>query len=31
MNRDTARQLVNVVATVLMIVINILANALPLN
>jgi translocator protein len=31
MNRDTARQLVNVVATVLMIVVNILATALPLN
>jgi benzodiazapine receptor len=31
MNRDLARQLVNVVATVLMIVVNVLANALPLN
>jgi translocator protein len=31
MNRDTARQIVNVVATVLMIAVNILANALPLN
>jgi benzodiazapine receptor len=30
-NRDTARQLVNVVATALMIFVNILANALPLN
>jgi translocator protein len=31
MNRDGTRQIVNVVATVLMIVINVLANALPLN
>jgi benzodiazapine receptor len=31
MNRDTARQLVNIIATVLMIVVNVLANALPLN
>jgi hypothetical protein len=31
MNRDAARQLVNVVATVAMIVVNILATALPLN
>jgi benzodiazapine receptor len=31
MNRDTARQLVNVVATAAMILVNILANALPLN
>ena len=31
MNRDTARQLVNVVATVLMIAVNILATTLPLN
>ncbi len=31
MNRDTARQLVNVVATILMIGVNVLANALPLN
>jgi benzodiazapine receptor len=31
MNRDAARQLVNVVATVLMITVNILATALPLN
>ena len=31
MNRDTIRQIVNIIATVLMIVVNILANALPLN
>jgi benzodiazapine receptor len=31
MNRDTVRQLVNIIATVLMIIVNILANALPLN
>ena len=31
MNRDTARQLVNVIATVLMIAVNILATTLPLN
>jgi hypothetical protein len=31
MNRDTARQLVNVVATIAVIVVNVLANALPLN
>jgi benzodiazapine receptor len=31
MNRDLVRQLVNVIATVLMIAINVLANALPLN
>jgi hypothetical protein len=30
-NRDLVRQLVNVIATVLMIVVNVLANALPLN
>jgi hypothetical protein len=31
MNRDTVRQLVNIVATVFMIIVNVLANALPLN
>ena len=31
MNRDVVRQLVNVVATVLMIAVNVMANALPLN
>jgi benzodiazapine receptor len=31
MNRDAARQLVNVLATVLMIIVNVLATALPLN
>jgi hypothetical protein len=31
MNRDTVRQIVIIIATVLMIVVNILANALPLN